>query len=47
MVVVVVPLTEQTRGMVDAAFLARMADGALFVDGPAGRSPTPTRCWPS
>ena len=35
-VVVVVPLTEQTRGMVDAAFLARMADGALFVNASRG-----------
>jgi phosphoglycerate dehydrogenase-like enzyme len=35
-VVVVVPLTEQTRGMVDAAFLARMADGALFVNAARG-----------
>jgi phosphoglycerate dehydrogenase-like enzyme len=35
-VVVVVPLTEQTRGMVDAAFLARMHDGALFVNAARG-----------
>ncbi|HST65892.1 MAG TPA: 2-hydroxyacid dehydrogenase [Mycobacteriales bacterium] len=35
-VVVVVPLTESTRGMVDAAFLARMADGALFVNAARG-----------
>ena len=31
-VVVLVPLTEATRGMVDAAFLARMCDGALLVN---------------
>jgi phosphoglycerate dehydrogenase-like enzyme len=35
-VVVVVPLTEATRGMVDARFLARMADGALFVNAARG-----------
>jgi phosphoglycerate dehydrogenase-like enzyme len=35
-VVVVVPLTPQTRGMVDAAFLGRMADGALFVNASRG-----------
>jgi phosphoglycerate dehydrogenase-like enzyme len=35
-VVVVVPLTDQTRGMVDAAFLAGMADGALFVNAARG-----------
>jgi phosphoglycerate dehydrogenase-like enzyme len=35
-VVVVVPLTEQTRGLVDAAFLARMHDGALFVNAARG-----------
>ena len=31
-VIVVVPLTEATRGMVDAAFLAAMPDGALLVN---------------
>lgn len=31
-VVLAVPLTEQTRGMVDAAFLARMRRGALLVN---------------
>jgi phosphoglycerate dehydrogenase-like enzyme len=35
-VVVLTPLTEQTRGMVDAAFLARMRDGALLVNGGRG-----------
>jgi phosphoglycerate dehydrogenase-like enzyme len=34
-VVVLAPLTPSTRGMIDAAFLARMRDGALFVN--AGR----------
>jgi phosphoglycerate dehydrogenase-like enzyme len=31
-VVICVPLNDQTRGMVDAAFLARMRDGALLVN---------------
>lgn len=31
-VIVVVPLTERTRGLVDAAFLAAMPDGALLVN---------------
>lgn len=31
-VVLIVPLTEQTRGLVDAAFLGRMRDGALLVN---------------
>jgi phosphoglycerate dehydrogenase-like enzyme len=31
-VVLIVPLTELTRGMVDAAFLSRMKDGALLVN---------------
>lgn len=31
-VIVIVPLTEQTRGMVDAAFLERMRRGALLVN---------------
>jgi phosphoglycerate dehydrogenase-like enzyme len=34
-VVVLLPLTDATRGLVDAAFLTRMRDGALFVS--AGR----------
>lgn len=34
--VLLVPLTEQTRGMVDAAFLARMPDGALLVNAARG-----------
>jgi phosphoglycerate dehydrogenase-like enzyme len=35
-VVVIVPLTTQTRGMVDAAFLGAMRDGALFVNAARG-----------
>jgi phosphoglycerate dehydrogenase-like enzyme len=31
-VVLIVPLTAQTRGMVDASFLARLRDGALLVN---------------
>jgi phosphoglycerate dehydrogenase-like enzyme len=31
-VVLIVPLTDQTAGLVDAAFLARMRDGALLVN---------------
>ncbi|MFI6262393.1 2-hydroxyacid dehydrogenase [Micromonospora sp. NPDC051006] len=40
-VVVLVPLTEQTRGLIDAAFLAAMPDGALLVNaarGPVART---------
>ncbi|HEU5126914.1 MAG TPA: 2-hydroxyacid dehydrogenase [Glycomyces sp.] len=36
-VVVVVPLTEETTGLVDAGFLARMKDGALLVNAARGR----------
>lgn len=35
-VVVLVPLTPATRGLIDAAFLARMRDGALLVNGARG-----------
>ena len=35
-VVLVVPLTEQTRGMVDARFLSAMRDGALLVNAARG-----------
>ncbi|GAA4553862.1 2-hydroxyacid dehydrogenase [Pseudonocardia xishanensis] len=34
--VVVVPLTDETRGLVDAAFLAAMPDGAVLVNGARG-----------
>lgn len=34
--VVVVPLTEATRGLVDAGFLAAMPDGAVLVNGARG-----------
>ncbi len=36
-VVVLAPLTAQTRGFVDGEFLARMRDGALFVNAGRGR----------
>jgi phosphoglycerate dehydrogenase-like enzyme len=34
--VVVIPLTDGTRGLVDARFLAAMPDGAVFVNGARG-----------
>jgi phosphoglycerate dehydrogenase-like enzyme len=36
-VVVMVPLTPETEGLVDAAFLARMRDGALLVNAARGK----------
>jgi phosphoglycerate dehydrogenase-like enzyme len=36
LVVLVVPLTEQTRGLVDAGFLSAMADGALLINAARG-----------
>ncbi|WNB84778.1 2-hydroxyacid dehydrogenase [Cellulomonas sp. ATA003] len=36
-VILTVPLTDSTRGMVDAAFLARMPDGALLVNVARGK----------
>jgi phosphoglycerate dehydrogenase-like enzyme len=35
-VVLIVPLTDQTRGMVDARFLAALSDGALLVNAARG-----------
>jgi phosphoglycerate dehydrogenase-like enzyme len=34
--VVIVPLTDDTRGLIDAAFLAAMPDGAVLVNGARG-----------
>ena len=36
-VVLTLPLTDRTRGMVDAAFLARMSDGALLINVARGK----------
>ena len=46
MVVLIVPMTDATRGMVDTGFLARMTDGALLVNvARGGRWSTPTHWW--
>jgi phosphoglycerate dehydrogenase-like enzyme len=37
-VILLTPLTDATRTLVDAAFLARMRDGALFVNAGRGAS---------
>jgi len=37
-VILLTPLTPETRGLVDAAFLGRMRDGALFVNAGRGAS---------
>jgi phosphoglycerate dehydrogenase-like enzyme len=37
-VILLTPLTDATRGLVDAAFLGRMRDGALFVNAGRGAS---------
>ncbi len=36
-VVVLLPLTAETEGVVDATFLARMRDGALLVNAARGK----------
>ena len=36
MVVLLVPFTPETKGMVDAGFLSRMKDGALLVNAARG-----------
>jgi phosphoglycerate dehydrogenase-like enzyme len=41
--VLLVPLTDATRGLVDARFLAAMPDGPCWSTRPAGRWSTPTR----
>jgi hypothetical protein len=46
-VILLTPLTDATRGLVDAAFLGRMRDGALFVNAGRGASSTPPPSWPS
>ncbi len=46
-VVVIVPVTEETTGMVDAASWPRWPTVRCWSTPPAGWSWTPTPCWPS
>ncbi|MEV4625816.1 2-hydroxyacid dehydrogenase [Micromonospora sp. NPDC049523] len=44
-VVLLVPLTEQTRGLIDARFLAAMPDGALLVNASRGQVADPVALY--
>ena len=46
MVILILPLTDATRGLVDAKFLSHMKDGALLVNAAGARSSTRTHWWP-